>query len=251
MNLKSAVEKNWSCEAQQYSENVKIELESNLPNQWISLIEKYVPRTDYKNVLDIGTGPGFFPIILSKCGYTVTGIDCTPAMLDEAKKNLQLYNVSANILHASGESLPFDDNSFDCSISRNVTWTLLDTKQSYQEWLRVLRPGGKILIFDANWNLKYHDQEVMKQYQQATKDFRDIFGEDYSVIHDLSEEAENYRRNMPMSKVKRPQWDFNTLFDLGAKSICCETDVSDLIWGEKKQIAYRATPMFLMVAEKR
>ena len=47
MNLKSAVEKNWSCEAQQYSENVKIELESNLPNQWISLIEKYVPRTDY------------------------------------------------------------------------------------------------------------------------------------------------------------------------------------------------------------
>ena len=45
--------------------------------------------------------------------------------------------------------------------------------------------------------------------------------------------------------------DFNTLFDLGAKSICCETDVSDLIWGEKKQIAYRATPMFLMVAEKR
>ena len=91
MNLKSAVEKNWSCEAQQYSENVKIELESNLPNQWISLIEKYVPRTDYKNVLDIGTGPGFFPIILSKCGYTVTGIDCTPAMLDEAKKNLQLY----------------------------------------------------------------------------------------------------------------------------------------------------------------
>ena len=115
----------------------------------------------------------------------------------------------------------------------------------------MLRPGGKILIFDANWNLKYHDQEVMKQYQQAAKDFRDIFGEDYSVIHDLSEEAENYRRNMPMSKVKRPQWDFNTLFDLGAKSICCETDVSDLIWGEKKQIAYRATPMFLMVAEKR
>ena len=68
------------------------------------------------------------------------------------------YNVSANILHASGESLPFDDNSFDCIISRNVTWTLLDTKQSYQEWLRVLRPGGKILIFDANWKDVYKRQ---------------------------------------------------------------------------------------------
>lgn len=251
MNLKSAVEKNFSYEAEQYSENVKIELESNLPAQWISLIQKYIPHTDYENILDIGTGPDFFPIILSKHGYTVTGIDCTPAMLEEAKKNLQMYDVSADLLHASGELLPFADNSFDCVISRNVTWTLLDTKQSYKEWLRVLRPGGKILIFDANWNLKHHDSELMKQYQQARKDFRDIFGEDYSVIHDLSEEAENYRKNMPMSKVKRPQWDFNALFDLGAKSICCETDVSNLIWGKKKQIAYCATPMFLMVAEKR
>ena len=82
MNLKSAVEKNWSCEAQQYSENVKIELESNLPNQWISLIEKYVPRTDYKNVLDIGTGPGFFPVILAEAGYYVTAVDYTQEMLD-------------------------------------------------------------------------------------------------------------------------------------------------------------------------
>ncbi len=127
-------------------------------------------------------------------------------MLDEAKK-IWLYNVSANILHASGESLPFDDNSFDCIISRNVTWTLLDTKQSYPRNGCVFASGRKNINFDANWNLKYHDQEVMKQYQQATKDFRDIFGEDYSVIHDLSEEAENYRRNMPMSKVKQPQWD--------------------------------------------
>ena len=29
----------------------------------------------------------------------------------------------------------------------NVTWTLMDTKQSYQEWLRVLRPGGKNINF--------------------------------------------------------------------------------------------------------
>ncbi|MEE0252359.1 MAG: class I SAM-dependent methyltransferase [Acutalibacteraceae bacterium] len=251
MNLKSAVEKNWSYEAEQYSKNVKIELESSLPEQWISLIEKYINQTNYKNILDIGTGPGFFPIILSKHGYTVTGIDCTPAMLEEAKKNLQMYNVSAELFHASGEQLPFTNESFDCVISRNVTWTLLDTKQSYQEWLRVLRPGGKILIFDANWNLKYHDPELMKHYQQAKKDFRDIFGEDYSVIHDLSEEAENYRKNMPMSKVKRPQWDFNILSDLDVKSICCETDVSNLIWGKKKQIAYRATPMFFIVAEKK
>ena len=48
MNLKSAVEKNWSYEAEQYSKNVKIELESSLPEQWISLIEKYINQTNYK-----------------------------------------------------------------------------------------------------------------------------------------------------------------------------------------------------------
>lgn len=39
-------------------------------------------------VLDAGTGPGFFAVILAEAGYKVTAIDAAPAMLAEAKRNV-------------------------------------------------------------------------------------------------------------------------------------------------------------------
>ena len=38
-------------------------------------------------VLDAGTGPGFFAVILAEASYKVTAIDAAPAMLAEAKRN--------------------------------------------------------------------------------------------------------------------------------------------------------------------
>ena len=42
-------------------------------------------------ILDIGTGPGFFPMILSEAGYTVAAVDYTEEMLEKAKENLGKY----------------------------------------------------------------------------------------------------------------------------------------------------------------
>ena len=44
-------------------------------------------ETEETKVLDIGTGPGFFAIILAEAGYQVTAVDYTEEMLKEAKKN--------------------------------------------------------------------------------------------------------------------------------------------------------------------
>ena len=45
------------------------------------------------------------------------------------------------------------DNTFDMIVSRNVTWNLEHPDRAYYEWMRVLKPGGVLLNFDANW---YH-----------------------------------------------------------------------------------------------
>ena len=42
---------------------------------------------DHLRILDIGTGPGFFPMILAEAGYHVTAIDYTPGMLEKAAEN--------------------------------------------------------------------------------------------------------------------------------------------------------------------
>ena len=50
-------------------------------------------------------------------------------------------------------ALRFADNTFDMIVSRNVTWNLEHPDRAYYEWMRVLKPGGVLLNFDASW---YH-----------------------------------------------------------------------------------------------
>ena len=46
---------------------------------------------DHLRILDIGTGPGFFPMILAEAGYHVTAIDYTPGMLEKAEKRWKAF----------------------------------------------------------------------------------------------------------------------------------------------------------------
>ena len=51
----------------------------------------------------------------------------------------------------TADALDFEDGLFDVVVSRNVTWNLPEPERGYAEWARVLRPGGLIINFDANW----------------------------------------------------------------------------------------------------
>ncbi|MDD5953490.1 MAG: class I SAM-dependent methyltransferase [Oscillospiraceae bacterium] len=248
MNLQQATLETWTSEAAEFGDNIREELETRKCEAWTNLILAHAPKKEYLHFLDIGTGPGFFPIILTKAGHSVTGIDCTEEMLKQARKNAAEQQVSPHFLLADGQDLPFDDNSFDCVISRNVTWTLLDAEQAYREWLRVLRPGGRILIFDANWNRRYHDPELMRQFEEDQKRYAKLFQKEEMQV--LSPEGEAYRRNVPMCKRQRPQWDFDTFLEIGVKRLYCDADITDLVWDEERKVRYRSTPMFLLVAEK-
>ena len=49
------------------------------------------------------------------------------------------------------EAPDFPDEEFDVIVSRNLTWTLPDAEHAYQEWFRVLKPGGVMINLDANY----------------------------------------------------------------------------------------------------
>lgn len=247
MNLQQATVQNWTAEAADYGQNIREELETRKCIAWTNLILKYAPQKEYLHFLDVGTGPGFFPIILTKAGHSVIGIDNAAGMLEEAQKNAAIADVTPNFLLSDASDLPFAENSFDCVISRNVTWTLIDAEKAYREWLRVLRPGGRIIIFDANWNLRYHDPELMRQYQEDQKRYTELF---HKVPKAFSPAAEEYRKNLPMCKRSRPQWDFDLLLKLGVKVLYCDTDIGEQVWDAERKVRYRSTPMFLLVAEK-
>ena len=77
----------WAERSQGYSKVNKDELACKQKERWLEAIEK---RLGPKNkatckILDIGTGPGFFSIILAEAGYDVTAVDFTQDMLKEAR----------------------------------------------------------------------------------------------------------------------------------------------------------------------
>jgi len=101
-------------------------------------------------VLDVACGPGIVTCELAKFVYHVTGIDITPAMIEQAKQ-MQNERKLDNIALKIGDilTLPFDDSSFSLVITRYSFHHLLYPQQALDEMIRVCKPDGRIAIIDV------------------------------------------------------------------------------------------------------
>lgn len=95
-------------------------------------------------LLENGCGVGMYVHHLQPYAETVVGLEYE---LDRAR---QAHQRAPHILCAAGEDLPFPDNSFDVVLSHEVLEHVQDDRQSVQEIVRVLRPGGRAVIFVPN-----------------------------------------------------------------------------------------------------
>lgn len=150
-DLLSEIESYWTTRAEGYSEVNHKELNGMQKGAWLEVLKGQFPEKakDEIKILDIGTGPGFFPVILAEAGYKVTAVDYTQEMLDTAKRNAGNLCERISFYKMDAQNLEFEDGVFDVVISRNLTWNLKDPKRAYEEWCRVLKLGGKLLNFDA------------------------------------------------------------------------------------------------------
>ena len=74
----------WTVRARDFASVRKNELADPISGRWMAETEPYLPGDRSLDILDAGTGTGYFAILLAKRGHRVTGIDLTPAMLEEA-----------------------------------------------------------------------------------------------------------------------------------------------------------------------
>lgn len=98
-------------------------------------------------VADIGAGTGFVAAGLASLVNQVHLIDGTAEMLEVAKKNLSRFQ---NIMYheADGGSLPFPNASLDAVFANMYLHHTVDPLAAIQEMVRVLRPGGRLVITD-------------------------------------------------------------------------------------------------------
>ena len=86
MELLNQIEEYWTKRAEGYSQVNQEELATRQRQVWLENLREHLPgkKPEETKILDIGTGPGFFAIILAQAGYQVTAVDYKAEMLKEA-----------------------------------------------------------------------------------------------------------------------------------------------------------------------
>jgi ubiquinone/menaquinone biosynthesis C-methylase UbiE len=102
----------------------------------------------YRTALEIGAGTGFFSLNLRQAGVLdeVHVTDISPGMVEAAKANAAQLGFDIEGRIADAEELPYPDETFDIVVGHAVIHHIPDVEQAFREMLRVLKPGGRVVI---------------------------------------------------------------------------------------------------------
>ena len=247
----------WLKRASSYSEVNKEELVGIQRQTWKELLDKEIlehyeiseNERERVRILDIGAGPGFLSIILAELGYHVTAADFAETMLMEAHNNAGRYADRISFRRENAMDLGIEDGSFDVVISRNLTWNLPDPEMAYKEWLRVLKSGGLMMVFDANWYAYLKDAVKREEYLRDRQAVRESEHEDYNIGENF-DVMEEIAQDLPLTGTDRPGWDKAVLEKLGAGEVVCTENIGEEVYSEKEKVNYASTPMFMIKAVK-
>ena len=251
----------WNGRAQSYSNGVVGELADERKLLWSAALEKATRGIVLDAAMagrkplacDLGCGPGFFSILLSELGFSVEAVDASPSMVGHAQDNIaQAVPVGDVTFHVCDLlSLPFPDDTFDLCVSRNVTWLMRDPQGAYAEWLRVLKPGGKLIAYDANWYRYLVDPTVAaRRAADQSENVLEGWDEEAQATSDEEKRCEELARSLPLTPVLRPAWDLQALEALGVSQCSADEDAWQHVWTENEQLYYGSTPTFMVEAVK-
>lgn len=105
---------------------------------------------DHGSVLDVGTGPGLLLTEIGQCrpDLCLTGVDVSADMVANAERNLARFGERASAHLGSSTELPFPDGGFDLVVTSFSLHHWADPAAAPPELARVLRPGGRLYVYD-------------------------------------------------------------------------------------------------------
>ena len=255
-NLKNDIHYYWTNRARGNSEYNQQEMADARRTMWrdklLRLLEGQFPNRKHEEIriLDVGTGPGFFAILLAEAGYQVTAVDYTEEMLKEARQNAGELAEKIQWRVGDAQELELESESFDAVVTRNVTWNLPDPAKAYREWNRMLKKGGVLYNFDADWYGHLFNEEKREGYEKDRQQTEDQNVEDYYKGTDI-EKMEEIARQVPLSQLKRPEWDMEAMKAAGFVNVECEREVWKEVWTEEEILNNSSSPIFLLKGNRK
>ena len=241
MEIGQRVKDYWTQRSHDFGTVRKNELENEMGQRWLREIERFLPEGGSLDILDVGTGTGFFAVLLAQQGHRVEGIDLTPAMLEEARTLAKQRNLDITFREMDAQNLAYPDGTFDVVISRNLTWTLPDPERAYASWFRVLKPGGVLLNFDAEYAAHVRSHSVQNRKVAPDSPYGHV-----GMTDALQQENDAITLSMDIGQA-RPEWDGKVLTRIGFQSCQADTQVGKRLLGE---LDLTTAPMFGIFAKK-
>ena len=107
-----------------------------------------------RRILDVATGTGDLAIQLARQipGSEVTGIDLSEGMIEVGRRKVDRASLADRITLRQGDclQLPFADATFDAVTVAYGVRNFENLEQGYREMLRVLRPGGRLIVIELS-----------------------------------------------------------------------------------------------------
>jgi ubiquinone/menaquinone biosynthesis C-methylase UbiE len=156
----------WNWRAATFDRELSQGLHSDRQREaWLELLAGLVGARPQR-ILDVGCGTGFLALLLAELGHEVTGIDLAPQMIELARQKAAQAKLDVTFRVDNAASLADPDETYDVVVERHVIWTLPDPQAGVREWLRVLRPGGRLVAIEVKFA---RNEALAKRYSHPLR----------------------------------------------------------------------------------
>jgi ubiquinone/menaquinone biosynthesis C-methylase UbiE len=127
-------------------------------------------------VLDVGCGLGADAFELAPLvgpDGLVTGVDFSQSLISEAVRRGADRGLHVKFEVGDAQALRFSDNSFDAVRTERMLMHVLDGSRALAEMARVLRPGGRMVVLDVDWESQFCDSPFKDTTRKIALSFCD------------------------------------------------------------------------------
>ena len=141
----------WDAEAAGFDEAADHGLrDPQVRGAWDRLLREHLPEEPV-DVLDLGCGTGSLTVLLAEAGHRVHGVDLAPAMVTAARAKIAASGTTATVEVGDASDPPGLAGAYHVVLTRHVLWALPDPASALSRWVRLLRPGGRLLLVEGRW----------------------------------------------------------------------------------------------------
>lgn len=107
----------------------------------------YLPKS--ARVLEVGMGTGSLHVDLATAGYPTSGLDLAPGMVRLTQQRMAAKGLSCDVKIGNVTAIPWENDTFDAVLTTFCLSAVADINKAIEEMIRVLKPGGRLIIVDA------------------------------------------------------------------------------------------------------